>query len=278
MSKYLEFFKNIDSSKSRLYGGKSSSLGEMLQAGIPVPDGFALSTEVQKEFQNKPFSEKIKSELRSAFKELNLKRVAIRSSAVAEDSADASWAGQLESYLNVEFEDIEENIIKCWASIKSDHAVNYAKDKGLKEDSLLVGVAIQSMIPSDVAGVMFTVDPVTKSNNLMVIEGLYGLGEMLVQGVVTPDRYLVDSNNMKVVEFNIEIKSKFMRFSNGQNITEKVPKNIEDRSVLREKQVVELAKLGKKIETHYGTPQDIEWALVNSGFYIIQSRPITTLN
>lgn len=277
MSKYVGKFTDITYKTASQYGGKACSLGEMLQAGIPVPTGFAISVSAQEEFADKPFSAEFLSELKTLFSDLDLNRVAVRSSAIAEDSADASWAGQLESYLNVELDGLETAIRKCWDSINSEHAVSYASDKGLRKEDLLVGVAVQAMVDSEVAGVMFTADPIKGDRSKIVIEGLYGLGEMLVQGITTPDRYIVDKESMQAVEFAIEVKQQQMVYRDGQNVTEPVPEAIADRSVLREEQVIELAQLGVKIETYYGSPQDIEWAFAKGKFYIVQSRPITTL-
>lgn len=277
MSNYLGRFKDISYKDAQLYGGKSCSLGEMLQAGIPVPNGFGISVEAQMEFNDKPFGDEFVIQLKNMFNELGLKRVAVRSSALAEDSSDASWAGQLESYLNVELDGLEDAIRQCWDSINTAHAISYAKYKGLKKEDLLVGVAVQAMVESEVAGVMFTADPIKRDRNNMMIEGLYGLGEMLVQGITTPDRYIVDKESDSVIDFEIAIKQQQMVYQDGKNRTEPVPENIADRAVLREKQVMELAHIGMKIESYYGSPQDIEWAFAKGKFYIVQSRPITTL-
>lgn len=277
MSKYIGRFSEISYKDAKQYGGKSCSLGEMLQAGIPVPTGFGISVEAQKEFADKPFTREFIEELKGLFEELGLHRVAVRSSALAEDSSDASWAGQLESYLNVELDQLEESIRKCWDSINAEHAVSYASDKGLSKDDLLVGVAVQAMVESEVAGVMFTVDAIGRDDTKMMIESLYGLGEMLVQGITTPDRYMIDKESGEVLEFNIEIKQQQMVYRHGKNSTEDVPESLADKASLRESQVMELAELGRKIETYYGSPQDIEWAFAKGNFYIVQSRPITTL-
>ena len=118
-----------------------------------------------------------------------MQRVVVRSSAVAEDASDASWAGQLESYLNITADKLEVSVRKCWKSIKSKHALDYAKDKNLSRDDLLVGVAVQAMVEPESAGVMFTVNPVTGNQKEIMIESAYGLGEMVVQGTVTPDNF-----------------------------------------------------------------------------------------
>jgi phosphoenolpyruvate synthase/pyruvate phosphate dikinase len=278
LSKYIGYFQDIDYDNVRQYGGKSCSLGEMLQSGISVPTGFAIGIEAQLEFQDKPFSNEFKKELSEAFRKLNLKLVAVRSSAIAEDAADASWAGQLESYLNVTQDQLEGSIRKCWDSINTDHAVAYGAGKGLSKEDLLVGVAVQSMAPSEVAGVMFTVDPITGDRRRMIIEGLYGLGEMLVQGIITPDRYVVERSPLQIIDFDIQVKEQQMVYKQGKNRIVAVPSVLQDRAVLKESRVLQLAELGLKIEKHYGKPQDVEWGYVKGQFYILQARPITTLN
>lgn len=270
-------FSEISRNKSHIYGGKAASLGGLYQAGIPVPNGFGISIEAHREFRDKPFSEELKTELKNAFDELGVTRVAVRSSAIAEDAGDASWAGQLETFLNTTEDQLEPMIRKCWYSIESEHAKDYAADKELDKDSLLVGVAVQTMVDSEVAGVMFTVNPVTKASDEMMIEGAYGLGETVVQGIVTPDNYIVDKNDMHVSEFNIQIKQKMMSFRDGENSILDVPEAIADRAIMREENVIELANLGLKVEEYFHAPHDIEWARASGQFFIVQSRPITTL-
>jgi phosphoenolpyruvate synthase/pyruvate phosphate dikinase len=275
--KYILPFQKITKSDSPIFGGKVASLGEMFQANIPVPNGFGISIEAHRTFKDKPFSDEFNMELHTAFRLLKCKRVAVRSSAVAEDASDASWAGQLESYLNVTNGCLEQAIRDCWSSVEATHVKEYAKDKNLGVDSLLVGVAVQQMVDSEVAGVMFTTNPVTGDANEVLIEGAYGLGEMVVQGIVTPDNFRVSKKLGAVTHFGIQIKEKMMIYKDGRNITLPVPENQADRAVLRENQVLELANIGLGIAKHYSAPQDIEWALYKDKFYIVQSRPITTL-
>jgi phosphoenolpyruvate synthase/pyruvate phosphate dikinase len=275
--KYIKFFNEIKKTDSHQYGGKATSLGQLTQAGISVPKGFAISIEAYEKFAGKRFDSEFQSEILEAWEVLKSPRVAVRSSAVAEDGGDASWAGQLESYLNVDKNTLEKSIRKCWKSINSEHAVSYAKDKLINDDSRLVGVIVQTMVDSEKSGVMFTVDPVSKDINQMIIESIYGLGEMIVQGIITPDRYTLSKKPLVVTDFDISIKNKKMIYMGGKNRIVSVQDFESDKATLTEKEVISLAEFGLKIEKYYKSPQDIEWAYVNQSFYAIQSRPITTL-
>ena len=208
---------------------------------------------------------------------MDCRRVAVRSSAIAEDGGGASWAGQLDTSLNVDMASLEDAIRNCWASIDAPHVALYLSDKKLSGEAKLVGVAVQVMVESEVSGVMFTVDPVDGDKDIVLIEGIYGLGELLVQGEVTPDSYKYSKQLDQVVDFNINIQAKEMLFDGRQNRIVDLPESKGDKAVLREEKIVELAKLGLKVERHYGWPQDIEWALRGERFYLLQSRPITTL-
>lgn len=246
---YIKNFNEISKEDKNLVGGKAASLGEMTKADFPVPPGFVITTE--------GFQKDIEQEALKAFDSLNAEKVAVRSSAVAEDSLQASWAGQLETYLNVSRDDLVNRIRECWESIRSDRALDYASDKDLTNDQLVVAVVIQKMIDSQSAGVMFTVNPVSQDRNEVMIESIFGLGEALVQGSVTPDNFLIDKESL-------EIKNKDLQEIDGQSIS--------DESIQK------LVELGKSIEEHYKSPQDIEWAIDKQGkIWILQSRPITTL-
>lgn len=275
--KYIKFFKDINRQDVKLFGAKVATLGDMMQSGFLVPNGFGISIEAHREFGDKSFSEEFIKELDTAFAFIEAKRVAVRSSAIAEDSEAASWAGQLETMLNVEKNGLEAAIRECWSSIESEHAQNYAKDKNAFGDDLLVGVGVQTMIASEVSGVMFTVNPVTKNRKEIVIESAYGLGETVVQGIVSPDNFLVGKRDTKILQFNINIKDKMAVFHKGATEIIDVPLGKSDRATLGEAQIKELARVGKSIEKKYRQPQDIEWAYSNKRFYIIQARPVTTL-
>lgn len=245
---YIKFFNEISKNDISLVGGKAASLGEMTKAGFPVPAGFVITTEAQGVIN--------KDEIFQAFNALNAEKVAVRSSAVAEDSSQASWAGQLETYLNVSRDDLINKVRECWNSIKSERALSYAGGQNLSEDDLYVAVVVQEMIESKVSGVMFTANPVTSDKGEIMIESVLGLGEQLVQGSVTPDNFIVNKENG-------EIKSKDLQ--GEQTISDEI--------------VNKLVELGKKIEDHYGSPQDIEWAIDNEGkIWILQSREVTTMS
>lgn len=275
---YVEFFKEICKESAKTFGGKAASLGEMLQAGIPVPNGFAISADACREFAGKELPKDFVDELNSAFDQLGAPRVAVRSSAIAEDASDASWAGQLESYLNVTKSDLIKNVQDCWDSIKAERAQVYAADKNLTEDDLQVAVVVMKMVESEKSGVMFTANPVSQDKDSMIIEAVYGLGEVIVQGLCTPDHWDVHKDPLEVVNFEIAVKDQMMVFTDGENKIVEVPETIADRAILKEEEVLEVAKLGQKIEDHYGVPQDIEWAFEKGKFYIVQARPITTLD
>lgn len=248
-------FKDITKDDVALAGGKGASLGEMARAGLPIPPGFViLSAAYEKFLKEKKMPEEVAEEIKKAFKKLGAKRVAVRSSATAEDAKDAAWAGQLESYLNTTEKNLLENVQKCWESLSSPRAKFYRAEQGLAKKKISVAVVVQEMIASEVAGVAFSVHPVTEDRSQMIVEAVEGLGESLVSGQVTPDSYVIEKKSLKLIDLHKEGRQK-----------------------LSEKQIRELAKLVVKIEDHYGFPVDVEWAYAKGKFYIVQSRPITTL-
>lgn len=275
---YIKYFYEIDKNSTSEVGGKGASLGEMTKAGIPVPPGFVITVQTYKEFHNKELPTDLINTILNAFDKLGAERVAVRSSAVAEDSSAASWAGQLESYLNTEKKDLIQNIKKCWLSIKSDRAISYAKEQDISDDKLLVAVVVQKMVSSEVSGVMFSVNPITKDSDEVMIEASLGLGEMIVQGNVIPDNFIVDKNTLKIKQKTIELKESMMIFKEGTNEIIDIPKEKQNIQCIDDKNIEDLAKLGIKIENHYGFPCDIEWAKEGNSIYIVQSRPLTTLN
>jgi len=313
--KFLAKFKKISQKDVQIAGGKGASLGEMIQAGIPVPDGFVLLSNAFNEFLkdtdinveidailnnidlkilhtvedasekikalilSSNISDKIEEDIFKHFDELDSKFVAIRSSATSEDSSDAAWAGQLETYLNTSKKDLIKNIKKCWASLYTTRAIFYREEQGLKEKNISVAVVIQKMIDSEKSGVAFSVHPVTQDKNQILIEAGFGLGEAVVSGEITPDSYVARKDTRKILDKNINQQKKALyRANNGKNVWKKLSKKEGAYQVLKDKDILKLSNMIIRIEDHYKFPCDIEWAVSNGKLYILQSRPITTLS
>ena len=204
--------------------------------------------------------------------------VAVRSSATAEDLPTASFAGQQATFLNVHGEaSVVFHVRKCWASLFTARAIFYRVEQ--KYDHFKVGVAVpvQKMVQSDRSGIMFTVDPVTSDKKTLVIEGIYGLGELIVQGAVTPDHFEVDKSTLKIKTKSVGSQEKAMVWRHGKTVIEKLTATSRDRQKVTDSEVVAIAKLGLQLEKHYYFPQDIEWAIEDKEVFITQTRPITTL-
>ena len=336
---HLKTFKQINKSSVDEAGGKGASLGEMTNAGIPVPHGFVvlanafdrfleetdLNLEIEarlKEVNPEDTNsiDKVSSVLRDvihdtkmpddlaeeilqSFDELGAEYVAVRSSATAEDGAVASWAGELDTFLNTTRENVIEKVKECWSSLFTPRAIFYRHEKDLVDAQVSVAVVIQEMIQSEISGIAFTVHPVTEDYNQMIIEAGFGLGEAIVSGQVTPDSYIVLKSDMSIFDINVGHQTRKLVKSPpkaGRPLAEKVHKVVksiksnskEDDDFVNEwvelgeeggkqkltgKQIVEVAEVCKKIEDHYGFPCDIEWAFADNKFYITQSRPISTL-
>ena len=313
MQNYTKKFNELDRTKSDIAGGKGASLGEMLNAGIPVPDGFVVLSTTFDNFLHKAdliqeidailesvdhkavhsidqASEKIQElikhaempsdiafEIEEQFKILDSEFVAVRSSATAEDGADHAWAGQLESYLNTTKETLLEKVQYCWASLFTPRAIFYRFEKGLHSTKISVAVVVQKMVNSEKSGIAFSVHPVTEDRNQIIIEACFGLGEAIVSGSVTPDSYVVEKEPRMIVDINVNNQLEALeRSSSGGNQWIKLGEKGKQQ-VLTGKEILELSKLIIHIENHYGFPCDIEWAFEAGTFYITQSRPITTL-
>lgn len=220
----------------------------------------------------------LQKEIVAEFKKLKSKFVAVRSSATAEDSSIASWAGELETYLNTTDKTLLDNIRRCWSSLFTPRAIFYRYEKNLHDQDVHVAVVVQEMVQSEISGIAFTVHPVTKDKNHMVIEAGWGLGEAIVSGQVTPDTYVIDKRDFSIVDINVSEQSRMLvKDKKGGIVWKSVPKGKQDAQVLEGKRIIELAKICAGIEKHYKKPQDIEWAFADGKFYITQSRPITTL-
>ncbi len=275
---YIKTFGEISKEDVESVGGKGASLGEMTRVGIQVPPGFVVTAQTHNKFINDQLPVDVEGEILKAFDKLNAQRVAVRSSAIAEDSSQASWAGQLETYLNVGRGDLITKVRDCWNSIKSERALAYAGEKDLSEEDLYVAVVVQKMVESEASGVIFTVNPISKDKNEIMIEAGYGLGEMLVQGLITPDNFIVDKETLDLKSRDIQVQENMLVFQNGKNEQIPVPEDKKDKQAISGEKVKELATLAIKIEDHYEKPQDIEWAIdKDEKIWILQSRPITTL-
>ena len=221
--------------------------------------------------------DEIKKEIFLYFDKYKMEYIAVRSSASMEDGQNDSWAGELESYLNTNKKDLIRNIKKCWASLFSPRAISYMIEKKLSFKNNLIAVIIQEMIQSEVSGIVFTIHPVNKKKDQMLIESCFGLGELIVGGIVTPDNYIFDKKENLILEINVNYQEKQLVRKNKKNTLIQISNVKKYKQKLSGSQIIELAELSQKIEKHYKKPQDIEWAFENNKFYIVQSRPITTL-
>jgi pyruvate,water dikinase len=202
--------------------------------------------------------------------------VAVRSSATAEDLPDASFAGQQETYLNVGRDKLIDSVKKCFASLFTDRAISYRDDKGFDHFKVKLSVGIQKMINSKSSGVMFTIDPDSGFRGLVVVEGIYGLGELIVQGKVTPDEYRLFKATGKIVSKKLGSKEKMLIKGRGKNVQRHVSSKMRSKFILKDREVRRLADYGIAIEKHYKRPMDIEWARDDDNkLYIVQARPET---
>jgi phosphohistidine swiveling domain-containing protein len=270
----LVTFDDITGDQRPLVGGKGNSLAAMHDAKLPVPPGFVITTEAYRKLHGYALPEIIINEFTAAFDVLGVQRVAVRSSAVAEDAAGSSWAGQFETVLNVTRSELAKAIQTCWDSASGEIVASYARDNHVSEEDLALGVVVQAMIDSEIAGVAFTKNPVTGNHDEIMIEACFGLGELLVQGLVTPDNFILQRQPLKPKSSTHYEQSTYLVCRNGQTVEAAVADP--DAAKLNAQQVVTLAKLALKVEDFFGVPQDIEWALKDGKFFLVQSRPITT--
>ena len=333
MPNHLKFFSHISKSDVAIAGGKGASLGEMSKAKIPVPPGFVVlagafdrfleetdlnaeikarlkevnpedtnsvdkaSNVIRDTIHDHEMPKDLAEEILKAFDELRAEHVAVRSSATAEDSAVASWAGELETYLNTTRENVVERVKNCWSSLFTPRAIFYRHEKKLIDHYVSVAVVIQKMIQSEISGVAFTVHPVTEDHDQMIIEAGYGLGEAIVSGQITPDSYVVLKSDMSIMDINVgtqtrklvrnvrtyekntKLRTTKIKFKKDEDLANEWVELGSDgeKQKLSGKQIIEVAKVCKRIEDHYGFPCDIECAMDGGRIYITQSRPITTL-
>ncbi len=302
-----------------IVGGKGASLGEMLRAELPVPTGFAVTAQAFRRFIDENgigeelFSsldvnvdeadilreaEKkakkllmgakippdIEKSIKAKYKELCKRQgeevfVAVRSSATAEDLPDASFAGQQDTFLNIRGEtNVLEAVKKCWASLYGARAIYYRVKQGYDHSKVNLCAVVQMMVDADKAGVLFSSHPST-GEPLTIIEGAWGLGESVVSGSVSPDYYVVDKRNKKILERKVAAKN-IMHTKDpktGKTVELQVPDDKKNAKVLEDGEILKLVELGEVVEELYGIPQDVEWAIKNHDVFMLQSRPITTI-
>ena len=314
------WFKDLYAKDIDIAGGKGANLGEMTQNGAPVPPGFVITVstyrkfltdsnledrikalltdldvndskslmtkagEIQNLIVSAPLSKDVEIKIAEAYKSMGEGLVAVRSSATAEDLPDASFAGQQSTYLNVDGIDQVIDAVKgCWASLFEARAIFYREEQNFDQLSVGIAVPVQRMVQSEISGVMFTAEPTTSDRGKVLVEAIYGLGEGIVSGEITPDTYMIDKASLGVTNrqhvpqtwmlvrnvdsTNRDDLNKRVEISDGQANLDK----------LDDSQIQSIVKLGLDLEEAYKNPQDIEWAYQGGEFYIIQTRPITTL-
>ena len=204
--------------------------------------------------------------------------VAVRSSATAEDLPEASFAGQQATYLNIKGEaNLLESVRLAWASLFTARAIFYRQEKHFDHFKVGLAVPVQKMVQSEASGVMFTLDPVSQDKTVVVIEAVWGLGELIVQGSVTPDHYLVDKQTLNILQRVVCSQTKMLTRVGVDTKEVPVPAKIQDQVKISDAQIQHLAQIGIKLQQHYFFPQDIEWALEKGKLYIVQTRPVTTI-
>ncbi len=314
MDSYVLLFNQVGRSSLSIVGGKGANLGELSQAGFPVPGGFCVTTQAYQEMiATSPEMESLLESLnatdpndlqevrrlgayiRSHIQQLDIPdqideaigqawhsvgpdyAYAIRSSATAEDLPTASFAGQQDTYLNVKGKkQVIEHIRMCWASLFTDRAIVYRAKNGFDHRNVYLSVVVQRMVQPDISGILFTADPINGNRHVVSIDASFGLGEAIVSGMVSADLYKVKAE--QIIERKIAAKHKAIySLPEGGTVTEELPRVQQTSAALTDNQILKLAKVGKSIEQHFGSPQDIEFCIENEQLYIVQSRPITSL-
>jgi pyruvate,water dikinase len=315
IEQYVVNLRDADKTQIALVGGKGAHLGELSRlAGIRVPDGFCVTTDAfrravghapsldgqldqlsHSDPDDREATRTLSAQIRRTIEDAGVpddlaaaimralarfdERVAfaVRSSATAEDLPTASFAGQQDTYLNViGSAAILRHVSRCWASLFTERAVTYRQRNGIDHRAVHMAVVVQQMLFPQAAGVLFTADPVTGNRKVATVDAGFGLGEALVSGLVSPDVFTVRDG--KVVAKSIAVKQRAIHAVPAGG-TREVPIDAQrqEQPTLTDPQVVELAQLGRRIEAHFGRPQDVEWCLADDGFHVVQSRPITTL-
>ena len=277
----IKHLSDITEDDLSLVGGKALNLGKLTQAGFNVPPGFCVTTEA---FSSsvKGLSEQnpeniidltlhpnIIEAIHRARETLNRGKVAVRSSATAEDGQDASFAGQQDTFLNIKDDELVHCIKKCWSSLWSERAINYRKTKGIQDDGLSMAVVVQEMCAADVSGVLFTVSPYDE--NVCIVESNWGLGESVVSGSITPDSFQITRKTGEILKKDIASKKEMITEVGVQGIPEKKQRT----QSLSDNQLIKLYQLGLQVENLYDQPMDVEWGLAGDTIVLLQARPIT---
>ncbi|MBI2852793.1 MAG: phosphoenolpyruvate synthase [Chloroflexi bacterium] len=317
--KTVVWFSEVTKQDIPLVGGKGANLGEMTNAQIPVPPGFIVTAQAYFDFLNKTrLMDKIRAllepvdindsrqlqhvaarvrqiiehalmpaetrqEIIEAYRKMGGGLVAVRSSATAEDLPDASFAGQQRTFLNVQGEaEVATAVQGCWASLFEARAIFYRVQQKFDHFKVGIAVPVQKMVQSNASGVMFTLEPVTSDRSKIVIEAIFGLGEAIVGGEVTPDMYIVNKEDMaiqlkKVSHQEWQLVRNVTGGDRETNIKESLPASRQNEQKIDDEDIIHLANLARQIEDHYNFPQDIEWAKEDGRLYILQTRPVTTI-
>ena len=313
-TKYTRMLDEITKKDFSDVGGKGANLGEMINSGLPVPGGFVLLTasyrqfikanrleqnidnlldnvdeqdlqgleeaaaKIQALFQEAVIPEEILDGITSAYESIGKSAVAVRSSATAEDLPGTSFAGQYNTYLNVRGnEELYDTIKKCWASLWNYRALSYRVKQNINNSGLAHGVVIQKMVDAEKSGILFTANPVNGRRDQMLLNSSWGLGEAIVGGEVTPDQWIMDKGKNDILEERFA-KKEVMTIRQDKGIEfVTVPAEMEKQVTLNRDEVLSLLDLGHKVEQYFGSPQDIEWAYQDGEFFLVQTRPITSL-
>jgi len=261
-------------------GGKAINLSRLINAGFPVPSGFAVTTSAFRaaEQDHTEMPTEVRDAILAAYRDLGSPIVAVRSSATAEDLADASMAGQYETYLDVEDEqEVVEAVIKCWASLDSDRVRAYLEEHDIDWTQVAMGVVVQRQVAADVAGVLFTANPKPGALGQMLIESSWGLGEAVVSGLVQPDTLVLDRATGAAMSIETADKNVWIPAGSGSRESQPVPDDLRQELSLNSRQVLAIWRLGLQVMGHFGSAQDIEWAIEGDEVFLLQSRAITTL-
>jgi rifampicin phosphotransferase len=267
MNTDLRNFDEIGPGDGDVVGGKGLSLGLLARAGFPVPPGFCVTSAVHRRHRNEGIvnQPEVTALVRNAYQQLGEGPVAVRSSATAEDGAVTSFAGQQETILGVSgAEAVCAAIDRCWASLDNERARAYRRKQGVDEDGLAMAVVVQRLVDAEVAGVLFTRNPLDPAGQTMLVEASWGLGESVVSGKVMPDRFRLDHATGKVLDRQIAVKTHLLT---GQDLSFRalVPAEKQNIACLDDACLAQLADLGRRVEAYYKEPRDVEWAWCEGG-------------